>query len=184
MSTTENCKYSQFKLLQSRFSLYTKITAKSCFPFFAHSLKKCVCIIFYKRGFRHNVITTGLRLHHEVNLCISFVYWVKKVRSLCLTNQALRHEGVWGSGCIDPHFLDLGTNWRWVVNFTPRPLYTWGKNHPCPLDRGCVNPGAGLDDLEKILPRFEVPPVGRPARRQSLYRLSYAGSSHAFSRFR
>jgi hypothetical protein len=29
-----------------------------------------------------------------------------------------------GSGCIDPHFLDVGTSWRWVVNFTPRPLYT------------------------------------------------------------
>jgi hypothetical protein len=25
--------------------------------------------------------------------------------SLCLSNQALRHGGVWGSGCIDPHFL-------------------------------------------------------------------------------
>jgi hypothetical protein len=24
-----------------------------------------------------------------------------------LTNKALRHEGVWGSGCVDPHFLDL-----------------------------------------------------------------------------
>jgi hypothetical protein len=43
--------------------------------------------------------------------------------SLCLTNQALRYEGVWGSWCIDPHFLDLGTGWRWVVSFTPRPLY-------------------------------------------------------------
>jgi hypothetical protein len=28
-----------------------------------------------------------------------------------------------GSGCIDPHFLDLGTSWRWVVNLTPLPLY-------------------------------------------------------------
>jgi hypothetical protein len=26
------------------------------------------------------------------------------------TNQALRHEDMWGSGCIDPRFLDLGTN--------------------------------------------------------------------------
>jgi hypothetical protein len=33
----------------------------------------------------------------------------------------------YGSGCIDPHFLDLGTSWRWVVNFTPRPLYSQGK---------------------------------------------------------
>jgi hypothetical protein len=29
----------------------------------------------------------------------------------------------YGSGCIDPHLLDLGTSWRWVVNFKPRPLY-------------------------------------------------------------
>jgi hypothetical protein len=28
-----------------------------------------------------------------------------------------------GSGCIDPCFLDLDTSWRWVVSFTPRPLY-------------------------------------------------------------
>jgi hypothetical protein len=39
------------------------------------------------------------------------------------------HEGVWGSGCIDPHFLHLGTSWRWVVSFT--------------------DPRAGLDDVEK-----------------------------------
>jgi hypothetical protein len=31
---------------------------------------------------------------------------VKKVKlSLCLINEALRHEGVWGSRCIDPCFL-------------------------------------------------------------------------------
>jgi hypothetical protein len=28
----------------------------------------------------------------------------KKVKlSICLTNEGLRHEGVWGSGCTDPH---------------------------------------------------------------------------------
>jgi hypothetical protein len=32
--------------------------------------------------------------------------------SLCLTNLALCHEGVWESGCIDPCFRDLGTSWR------------------------------------------------------------------------
>jgi hypothetical protein len=37
----------------------------------------------------------------------------KKVKlSLCLTNYALHHEDVrGGSGCIDPHFRDLGTSW-------------------------------------------------------------------------
>ncbi|PNF29877.1 hypothetical protein B7P43_G09531 [Cryptotermes secundus] len=32
--------------------------------------------------------------------------------SLCLTICALRHEGVWGSGCIEPRSLDLGSSWR------------------------------------------------------------------------
>jgi hypothetical protein len=32
--------------------------------------------------------------------------------SPCLTDEALRHEDVWESGCIDPHFLDLGSSWR------------------------------------------------------------------------
>jgi hypothetical protein len=50
-------------------------------------------------------------------------------------------------------FLDLGTGWRWVVSFTPRPLYTPGKGalntfkasaervgHVCRTDRqNCVN---------------------------------------------
>jgi hypothetical protein len=37
--------------------------------------------------------------------------------SLCLTNEVLLPEGVWGSGLIDPHFLDLGTSWRCVLTF-------------------------------------------------------------------
>jgi hypothetical protein len=30
---------------------------------------------------------------------------VKGKSFVCLTNQALCHDGVWGSGCIDPCFL-------------------------------------------------------------------------------
>jgi hypothetical protein len=43
-----------------------------------------------------------------------------------------------------------------------------------------VGPKAGLDDVEKrkflIVPGFELRPLGRPARSQSLYRLRYPGS--------
>jgi hypothetical protein len=46
----------------------------------------------------------------------------------------------YGSGCIDPHFLDLGTSWRWVVNFTPRPLYPRGKSPRYPMDRRLGGP--------------------------------------------
>jgi hypothetical protein len=47
-----------------------------------------------------------------------------------------------------------------------------------------VDPGAGLDDLEKrkflTLPGLELRPLGLPARRQSLYRLRYPGSDEKF----
>jgi hypothetical protein len=56
---------------------------------------------------------------------------------------ALRHGGVLGSGCIDPRFLDLGTSLRWVVSFTPRPLYSRGKSSWYPVDRGL----GGLQNL-------------------------------------
>jgi hypothetical protein len=73
--------------------------------------------------------------------------------SLCLTNQALRLEGVWGSGCVDPHFFDLGTSWRRVVRFMPRPLYPRGKNPLYPLDRKLGGPQnlSGRRGGEKIL---------------------------------
>jgi hypothetical protein len=41
------------------------------------------------------------------------VFERKKIKlSLYLSNQALRHKGLWGSGCTETHFLDLGTSWR------------------------------------------------------------------------
>jgi hypothetical protein len=45
-----------------------------------------------------------------------------------------------GSGCIDPHFLDLCTSWRWVVSFTTRQLYPRGKRSRYPLDRRLGEP--------------------------------------------
>jgi hypothetical protein len=51
---------------------------------------------------------------------------VKVKLFLCLTTYALSREDVWGSGCIDPRFLDLGTSWRRVI--TSRPdRYTSGE---------------------------------------------------------
>jgi hypothetical protein len=60
-----------------------------------------------------------------------------------------------GSGCIDPHCLDLGTSWRWVVTFMNRPLYHCGKNPRYPLDRRLDGPQSrsGRRGEEKILDR-------------------------------
>jgi hypothetical protein len=66
--------------------------------------------------------------------------YVKANLSLCFINQPLSHEDVWGSGCIDPYFLDVVTSWRWVVSFTPRPLYSRGKSIRYPIDRRLGGP--------------------------------------------
>jgi hypothetical protein len=96
--------------------------------------------------------------------------------SLCLTNQALRHEGVWGSGSVDPHFLDLVNSSRWVVNFTHRQLYPRERAPDTHCIGGCVKPRHG--EVKILDPTgFEL----RPARRQSLYRLRYPGPFKALS---
>jgi hypothetical protein len=55
----------------------------------------------------------GFRLEGSTSLQFySYYEYIKVKLPLCLANQALSNEGVWGSGYIDPHFLDLGTSWR------------------------------------------------------------------------
>jgi hypothetical protein len=59
----------------------------------------------------------------------------------------------WGGGrCIPPVVLNFGTRWKWMVNFTPRPLYPRVS-------------AAGLDVLEnrKPLVRASIETPDRPA---------------------
>jgi hypothetical protein len=92
-----------------------------------------------------------------------------------------------GSECIDPRFLDRGTNWRWVVNFTPRPLYPGERAPGTHCIGGWVYSRTCLDDAERrkflTLPRLELRTLCRPARRYSLYRLRYPGSCSQLSTY-
>jgi len=54
--------------------------------------------------------------------------------------QTSRHEDVWESGIINPHFLNLDPISRWMVRFTPSPLYPWRKGHRYSLDRKLGGP--------------------------------------------
>jgi hypothetical protein len=83
-----------------------------------------------------------------------------RVKSLCLT----KHHAIntyWGIVGVAPRNLDLGTRWRWVVSFTPRPLYPQGKSPRYPLDRrrGGPQSRSGCGGEEKIpSPRRESNP--------------------------
>jgi hypothetical protein len=60
-------------------------------------------------------------------------------------------KACWGSGGIDPRILDLGTSWRWVVSFTPRPLYPPGKSpwYPLGMSLGGLQGRSGRGGEEK-----------------------------------
>jgi hypothetical protein len=80
-------------------------------------------------------------------------------------------------------FSDLGTNWRWVVSFTPRSVYPRGKSPPVPIGRrlGWPHRQSGRCGDEKIL---DLTVTRTPtAHSQSLYRLSYPGSHPATTIF-
>jgi hypothetical protein len=75
---------------------------------------------------------------------------VKVKLTLCF-NWAPRHEGILGSRGIAP-LIHLGTRWKWVVSFTPRPLYRreGAPGTHCTLWLGgCVGPRAVLDAVVK-----------------------------------
>jgi hypothetical protein len=77
---------------------------------------------------------------------------VIKVKSPCLTNRALCHGYVCGSGHVDPCFLDLGTSWRWVVVFMLQAFNPRGKFPQNSLDRlGATYSQSGQQGEGKIL---------------------------------
>jgi hypothetical protein len=80
----------------------------------------------------------------------------------------------YGGGGIAPRILDIGTR-RWVVSFTPRPLYPRGKIPRYPLYGWAPEPVWTLWKRRIPGPRRESNP-NRPARSQFPYRLSYPGS--------
>jgi hypothetical protein len=62
-------------------------------------------------------LTVYCILINSAHVDLSYCYFSVFVLYVCACVCACR------SGYIEQHFLDLGTSWRWVVSFTPRPLY-------------------------------------------------------------
>jgi hypothetical protein len=101
------------------------------------------------------IITYSYKLISTVlNNLIPFIK-VKVKLSLYLT----KHHAMktyWGSGGIAQHLLDFSIRWRWVVSFTPWPLYPQGKSPWYPLDRRLGGPQScsrcGDEEINSQLP--------------------------------
>jgi hypothetical protein len=79
-------------------------------------------------------------------------------------------KAYWGSGSIAPRILDLCIRWRWVVSFTPRPLYPQGRSACYPLDRRLGWPQSrsgrgGEENNSQPLPGLEPPIIQSVAQR-------------------
>ena len=77
-----------------------------------------------------------------------------------------------GSRGIDLLFLDRGTRRGRGVIVTPRPLYTPGKDLVPTVQKTEWAPGPVWTGAENLAPTG-IRSSDRPARSQSLYRLSY-----------
>ena len=93
-----------------------------------------------------------------------------------------RHEGPEGVQMYNSTLPSTSTlDGRWVVNATPRPLYPPGKD-PVPIvqEAGWA-PGPVWTGAEDISPPTGIRSPDRPARSESLYRLSYPGPMYVSS---
>jgi hypothetical protein len=85
-------------------------------------------------------------------------------------------KAYWGVEVQLQAFFDLDTRRRWVVSFTPRPLYPQGKCPWYPLDRRLCGPQnrtgrGGEDKNSQSLPELE-PPIIKPVARVYTTKLS------------
>jgi hypothetical protein len=113
-----------------------------------------------KHGFLRKQWLPILRHHPYILLKVK----VKINSSLCLTNYALRHEGVWGECMYRSTFFYLGTSWRWVFSFTPLQLYPRGKSHRYSLYRrfgGPQNRSGRYGEVKILDPTWTQTPTPR-----------------------
>ena len=99
-----------------------------------------------------------------------------KVKGKCTLAQALRlctgRTAYRGSRGIALLFLDHGTRRGWGVSVTPRPLFTSRQDLVPIVQEAGWAPGPVWTGAENLAPTG-IRSLDRPARSQSLYRLSY-----------
>jgi hypothetical protein len=83
----------------------------------------------------------------------------------------------WGNGGLASGILDIGTRWRWVVSFMPRPLYPQGKRTCYPLVRRFGRPQSrsgrdGEEENSQPLPILELP-ITQPVAQRYTAELSH-----------
>ena len=137
----------------------------------------------------------GYGTHHKLNLMIgtsmrAFVGLYNEDKNnqgrkvKCTLVQALRlctgHTAHRGSRGIALPFHDHGTRRGWGISVTPRPFFTLGNDAVPIAQEAGRDPGTVWTGAENLTPTGIRSP-DRPARSQSLYRLSYRAHKQGLS---
>jgi hypothetical protein len=85
----------------------------------------------YSHLTRHNIKA-------KTNIQCVYIYGKVVLVSNQLSITPWRRMG--SEGTYNSAILGLGTRWRWVISFTPQPLYSRGKNPRYPYDRRLGGP--------------------------------------------
>jgi hypothetical protein len=114
------------------------------------SARECILLRMYQISkYKQPSFATVLQralLYTYITTCFELItwWWLWISRNMKWYTCIIKHAGVqlrtkvvytylstvvmYGGVNADSHFLDLGTSWRWVVSFTPWPLYPRRKN--------------------------------------------------------
>jgi hypothetical protein len=106
------------------------------------SYLRCICLPWELCVYLVQHVSTPFPSVRTVCICCVMLRYsapIKKVKSPCVTKHHVI-EMYWGNGGIAPRILDLGTRWRWVVSYTPLPLYSQGQSPLYPLVRRLGGP--------------------------------------------
>jgi hypothetical protein len=109
-----------------------------------HKMHIAMMPLFKHDGRLRSVGTHTHQMHRSMfditSMALMFVHYRYKFIVACASTEHHAMKAYWGRGRIARLILDLGTRWRRVVSFTPRPLYPQGKSHWYSLDRRLGEP--------------------------------------------
>jgi hypothetical protein len=97
-------------------------------------------------------------LWKQIKNCFTSGLVIFLYRRLIYQATPWRHMREWRDSST---IFDLGTRWRWVVNFTPRPLYHREKRSLCPSDRrldGSLSRSGRRGKEKNFLPLLGIEP--------------------------
>ena len=151
---------------------YPKITkdhSQTCMQFSSQHHCRLMVFLSHTELYIH-AVTEGNSTKFDVGSKKKVKFTLVHALRLCTGRTAHRR-----SRGIDQPFHDHYTRRRWGISVTPRPLFIPGK--PVPINRRLGGPQGRSGLVRKISPPIGNRSPDRPARNQSLYRLSYPAHS-------